>query len=313
MPPFTFGPAVTRGEFLAGALGAAAFALTPTAFAAENRAAMTTRPIPKSSKKEMLPVIGLGTRSMSRTDTKAVAGQADVIRTLLNGGGTLIDTAANYSGGDSEEVIGEALAKDNARAKAFLATKLSERGKDAGLRSIENSFKSLRTDVIDLFFVHNMVDIETQLPTLLDYKAKGKIRYVGITFTGNGQDGLIDHLDKLDFIEFQYAADSREAESRLLPAARDKGVATLIALPLGRGRLLQAVKGKEVPQWAKEELGVETFAQLLLKFVIGHPAVTVAIPSTLNPSHMAENVAAGKGPIPNEKQRGLIADIWRNA
>jgi aryl-alcohol dehydrogenase-like predicted oxidoreductase len=302
----------SRAVFLKGAAGAAlSLATVPLivpAFAAVP--AMNERPVRKSANSLKLPVIGLGTRSMSKSDAKAVAGQGEVIATLLDGGGKVIDTAANYTGGDSEEVIGAALAAKGRRKDAFLVTKFGERGKDAGVRSMENSFKSLQADVIDLMFVHNMIDVPTQVPNIKEYKAKGKIRYVGVSDTGRNQDELIKYLDDLDFVEFAYAADSREAEARLLPACLDKGVSVLVALPLGRGRALGAVKGKEVPEWARKELGVETFAQLLLKFVIGHPAVTVAIPSTLNPHHMAENLAAGRGPLPDEKQRAKIAEIW---
>jgi aryl-alcohol dehydrogenase-like predicted oxidoreductase len=319
--PFDPSTPVSRADFLRAAgtvAGVAALAsavplgLSGPAIAAAAQP-LATRVIPRSANGERVPVIGLGTRAMSRKEPKAVAGQGDVIKTLLEGGGRIIDTAAGYTGGDSEDVIGEALQKTNMRKSAFLVTKLGERGKEAGIQSIENSFKQLRTDVIDVFFVHNMVDIETQLPTLAEYKSKGKIRYIGITDTGNSQDALIKYLDQCDFIEFAYAADYRAAENRLLPAAMDKRVATLIALPLGRGRALSKVKGQEVPQWAKEELGVTTFAQLLLKFAVSHPAVTAAIPSTLNPHHMAENLDAGRGPIPDAKQRERIADIWKEA
>lgn len=303
---------LSRAAFLIGAASAAVMLgsgpwRTP-AFAAAQP--LSERLVGKSRDGLKLPVIGLGTRSMSKSDAKAVAGQGEVIATLLDGGGKLIDTAANYTGGDSEEVIGQALAAKGWRKDAFLVTKFGERGKDAGVRSMENSFKSLQTDVIDVMFVHNMIDIPTQLPNIKEYKAKGRIKYVGISDTGRNQDELIKYLDDIDFVEFAYAGDSREAEARLLPACRDKGVSVLVALPLGRGRALSAVKGQDVPEWARKELGVETFAQLLLKFVIGHPAVTVAIPSTLNPHHMAENVAAGRGPLPDEKQRAKIAQIW---
>ncbi len=315
--PFNTSASLSRGDFLRAAgkaIGAVtvACALPGHVIAGAAPATMATRPIPKSANGERLPVIGLGTRSMSRKDAKAVTGQGDVIKTLLAGGGRVIDTAAGYTNGDSEAVIGEALATNNLRANAFISTKFGERGKENGIKSIEDSFKQLRTDHIELMFIHNMIDIETHLPTLEEYKAKGKFRYIGISDTSDNQDALIKYLDRLDFIEFAYAADSREAENRLLPAAMDKRVACLIALPLGRGRALNAVKGKDVPQWAKEELGVTTFAQLLLKFTVGHPAVTAAIPSTLNPAHMAENVEAGRGPIPDAKQRQRIAAIWES-
>lgn len=311
-----FGKNLTRSAFVRGAagavlaLGAAPLAASLAAVPNPKAPPLHLRPVHKSPLMIKLPVIGLGTRAMSKTETKAVTGQVDVINTLLNGGGTVIDTASNYTGGDSEQVIGEALEKSGLRGQAFIATKISERGKEAGLKAIDNSFSRLRVELIDLMFVHNMVDIPTQLPTLKDYKERRRIRYVGISETSDNQDELIKHLDGLDFVEFAYAADFRQAEKNLLPACLDKGVSTLIALPLGRGRALNKVKGQEVPEWAKKELGVETFAQLLLKFVISHPAVTVAIPSTLNPKHMAENLAAGRGPLPDAKQRERIAAIW---
>jgi len=310
--------AVTRAAFLKGAATAVAVAAAAPlvkampAFAAE-ASGLALRTVPKSFEGHAkLPVIGLGTRSMSKTDAKAVAGQAQVITTLLDGGGKVIDTAANYTGGDSEEVIGDALAATGKRGMAFIASKYAEQTKAAGEASILNSLKVLRTNIVDLMFIHNMVAIDTQLPVLEENKGRA-LRYIGISDTSDRQDELEKYLDRLDFIEFAYAADMRGAEKRLLPAAKDKGVAVLVALPLGRGRALQAVKGKQVPEWAKKELGVETHAQLLLKFVIGHPAVTVAIPSTLDPKHMQENLAAGRGPIPDEKQRAKIAAIWEGA
>ena len=309
---------LTRAGFLQGAARTAsaialAAAMPSLAWPASASGSLATRPIHKSKTGEVVPIIGLGTRSMSRRDAKAVGGQSDVIRTLLDSGGKIIDTAAAYTNGDSEDIIGEALANAASRGRTFISTKFGERGKENGLRAIETSFKHLRTEVIDLMFIHNMIDIPTQLPTLEATKASGRFRYIGISDTSDNQDELIRWLDRIDFIEFAYAADSREAEKRLLPAALDKGVACLIALPLGRGRALSAVKGMEVPVWAKAELGVETFEQLLLKFVVGHPAVTAAIPSTLDPAHMAENLVAGRGVMPDVEQRAKIAAIWENA
>ncbi len=311
-----FGKNLTRSAFVRGAAGAAlalgAAPLSSALATVPNPKAppLHLRPVHKSPLMIQLPMIGLGTRSMSKTEAKAVAGQAAVIDALFNGGGTVIDTASNYTGGDSEQVIGDALEKTGLRGQAFIATKISEQGKEAGLKAIENSFARLKTQLIDLMFVHNMVDIPTQLPALQDLKMRQRVRYVGISETSDTQDELIKHLDGLDFVEFAYAADFRQAEKNLLPACLDKGVSTLIALPLGRGRTLNKVKGQQVPEWAKKELAVETWAQLLLKFVISHPAVTVAIPSTLDPKHMVENLAAGRGPIPDAKQRERIAAIW---
>jgi len=313
--------AFTRAAFLKGAAKVAAVAAAaplmksfPVLAAAGAATPLNTRTVAKSPNASLkLPVIGLGTRSMSKTDAKAVAGQAEVINTLLDGGGKIIDTAANYTGGDSEEVIGDALAASGKRKMAFITSKYAEKTKEGGEASIANSLKSLRTDVVDLMFIHNMVAIGIQLPVLEAHKSKGVLSYLGISETSDRQDELEKYLDRLDFIEFAYAADMRDAEKRLLPAAKDKGFAVLIALPLGRGRALQAVKGKPLPEWAVKELGVESYAQLLLKFVVGNPAVTAAIPSTLNPHHMAENLAAARGAIPDEKQREKIAAIWADA
>ena len=310
--------AFTRAQFLKAAAKAAAVVAaaplikTMPALAAE-AAPLAMRTVHKSFEGYLkLPVIGLGTRSMSKSDSKAVAGQAQVINTLLDGGGKVIDTAANYTGGDSEQVIGDALAASGKRGMAFIASKYAEQTKDGGEKSIRNSIEAMHTNLIDLMFIHNMVAIETQLPVLESHRGR-IIRYIGISDTSDRQDEVEKYMDRLDFVEFAYAADMRAAEKRLLPAAMDKGVSVLVALPLGRGRALQAVKGKPVPEWAKKELGVETHAQLLLKFVIGHPAVTVAIPSTLDPKHITENLAAGRGPIPDEKQRAKIAAIWEGA
>lgn len=276
-------------------------------YAAE--ASLVMRPIPKSSDGEKLPVIGLGT-AQDFGARREVEEKTQVLKSLLEGGGKIVDTAANYARGSSEELIGELLEENNLRSKAFIATKFGERGRENGIESMERSFVSLRTDMIDLMFVHNMIDVDTHLPSLRDYKDQGRIRYFGVTSTGRNQDELTRWMDQLDFVEFAYAVDSREAEQRLLPMAADKGVAVLVALPLGRGRLLSAMRGKEVPEWAKEELNCHSYAQLLLKFVASHPNVTAAIPGTNNPKHMVENLDAGRGPMADAKQRERIAALW---
>ncbi len=299
---------LTRLQFLKGA---AAFATLPAAAHAA-AGAMATRTIPKSANKEQLPVVGLGTAQDFGvvTDPNVAEQKAQVIKELIAKGGKVLDTAAQYSRGGAETFCGEVMEKNGLRGKTFLATKFGERGKDAGIQAIEAAFKRLRTSTIDLMFVHNMVDTDTHLPTLKENKASGKFRYIGVSSTGPNQDDLSTWMDQLDFVEFAYAVDARDAEKRLLPLAADKGVAVLVALPLGRGRLLSKVQGQQVPEWAQKELGVQTFAQLLLKFVISHPAVTVAIPGTTRPQHMIENMAAGHAPLPDAKQRERIAAIW---
>ena len=306
------GGELSRAQFLklAGAASAAATVPVSGLLAASNTLAM--RPIPKSKDNEQLPVVGLGT-AQDFGARRDIEDKTQVLKSLFSGGGKIVDTAANYASGSSEELLGELLEQESLRTKAFIATKFGERGREKGIESMSRSFQRLRTDKIDLMFVHNMIDTDAHLPALRDYKSQGRIRYFGVTSTGRNQDQLTRWMDELDFVEFAYAVDFRDAEERLLPMAADKGVGVLVALPLGRGRPLRAMRGKEVPEWAIEELGCRTYAQLLLKFVVSHPAVTAAIPGTNNPKHMAENLEAGHGPLANAKQRERIAAIWENS
>lgn len=302
---------ISRKQFLGAAAGAAALsALSGGPRAADKVLVMRT--IPKSKNKEQLPVIGLGTAQDfgAQAEPAIMEQKAQVIRELVAKGGKVLDTAEQYSRGGAEAFVGDVVEKHGLRDKIFLATKVEERGKEAGIEAMEIAFKRLRTNMIDLMFVHNMQDTDVHLPTFREAKEKGRFRYIGVTSTGREQDRLTTWMDQIDFVEFAYAVDAREAEKRLLPMAADKGVAVLVALPLGRGRLLSKVQGQTVPEWAKQELGAVSFAQLLLKFVASHPAVTAAIPGTNRPQHMIENLAAGHGPLPDAKQRERIAAIW---
>ena len=300
---------LSRAQFLKLASAASVATIAPAlpSFAAEQP--LVTRAIPKSKDGEQLPVMGLGT-AQDFGARRNIEDKTQVLKSLFDGGGKIVDTAASYARGSSEELIGELLEQHNLRSKAFIATKFGERGRENGIESMNRSFERLRADRIDLMFVHNMVDVDTHLPALRDYKGQGRIRYFGVTSTGRRQDNLTRWMDDLDFVEFAYAVDFRGAEQRLLPMAADRGVAVLVVWPLGRGRPLSAMQGKEVPEWAKEELGCHTYAQLLLKFVVSHPDVTAAIPGTNNPRHMIENLEAGRGPMASAKQRERIAALW---
>ncbi len=302
--------AFSRATFLKLAAAAAAAPILPVRAADPG---LASRAIPKSKTGEQLPVIGLGTAQEFglRGDAANMEAKQGVIKTLSDKGAKVLDTAASYS--DAEAVCGEFVEKLGNRSKLFLATKFGETGKEAGQRSVETSFKRLRTSVIDLMYVHNMIDTDTHLPWLKDLKAQNRIRYFGVTSTGGSQDRLTTWMDQVDFVEFAYSVDFRAPEQRLLPMAKDKGVAVFVALPFGRNRLLNKMRGKEVPAWAREELNCKTYAQLALKFLVAHPAVTVAIPGTENPAHMAENIEAGMGPMADEKQRARIAQLWENA
>ena len=298
---------LSRGQFLGLAAGAAAAYAAGPAHAADT--APILRAIPKSGEK--LPVIGLGT-SLVFDDISADQ-RRDVVKALLETGGTIIDTAPSY--GDAENTSGQAVADLNARSKVFFATKVGAGSRDEGLAQNEASFKKLRTDKIDLIQVHNLRDTATQLGLLRDLKAKGRIRYLGIThFIEGPQEALAEWMAKepLDFIQLNYSLDVRDPEKRLLPMAADKGIAVLVNLPLGRGRVLNAVKNKPLPGWAAD-VGVTTWAQLLLKFVVSHPAVTAAIPATRNPTHMRENVLAGHGKVLAAAQRKELIDLFEKA
>jgi len=209
-------------------------------------------------------------------------------------------------------VTGALLAERRPRPRAFLATKVWTQGRDAGIRQMETSMQRLRTDTIDLMQVHNLVDWRTHLATLRDWKAAGRVRHVGVThYTASAYDQLAAVMvgERLDAVQLNYSIDDRAAEERLLPLAADRGMAVLVNMPFGGGGLLRRLAGRSLPGWAAE-IGAASWSQLLLKFVLSHPAVTCVIPGTANPAHMADNAAAGAGPLPEPAfWRGRLADI----
>ncbi|MDX2142376.1 MAG: aldo/keto reductase [Rhodospirillaceae bacterium] len=300
---------LSRQGFLQAA-GAVAATLAAPRLVGAAEGALITRAIPKTG--EQIPVVGLGTAS-SFAGSGDKAAQRDVIKALLDGGATLIDTAPSYA--QAEEATGQALKGLGARAKAFVATKVRVEGKDNGIASFNDSFKKLKTDKIDLMQVHNLVDTATHLATMREWKAQGRFRYAGIThWQPDAQEALapVMRAEEIDFVQLNYSVDVRQPEKTLLPLAQDKGIAVLVNVPLGRGRLLQAMKDKEVPAWARE-MGCESFAQMLLKFVISHPAVTCAIPATSKAKNMIDNLGAARGRVLEPKEREKIAEFWVNA
>ncbi len=269
------------------------------------------RPIPSSGRR--LPVIGLGT---SRThdvalDDPEMARLLEVLRVLVAGGASLIDTAPSY--GDADRVVGELVRRQGAREQVFLATKVSASGRERGLAQIEASLEALQTDTLDLIQVHNLQDTRTQLGLLRELKQAGRVRYIGVThYLESAHDRLLETLkqETVDFVQFNYSVAERNAEKRLLPYCADHGIATLINRPFTRGNLLSRVKGKPLPAWAAE-IDASSWAQLLLKFILAEPAVTVVIPATSNPRYMADNLLAGQGRLPDARQRQMIVDAFR--
>jgi diketogulonate reductase-like aldo/keto reductase len=272
-----------------------------------NFSPLLSRPIPVSG--ETLPVIGLGTWQTFDVGTAANtrAPLEAVLREFAELGGTVIDSSPMY--GRAEEVAGDLIAQLKLRQKFFVATKVWTSGKQAGLEQMNASLRKLRADPIDLLQVHNLVDVATHLDTLRGWKREGRVRYLGVThYTASGAEAIARLIatEAVDFIQINYSVTEREAEQRLLPLARERGIAVIANRPFATGALLRQLRIRRLPAWAAE-LGCETWAQLLLKFVVSHPAITCAIPATANVEHLRENMKAGTGPMPDEAMRARIA------
>ena len=285
--------------------------LNPRILEALQSQEVITRAIPSSGGRERLPVVGLGGANtysrVARAEDFGTIGA--VLQALLDGGGTVLDTAAGY--GASEEVSGSVAEELGIDERIWWATKVNVAGRGgtpadpaAALAQIERSFDRLRIPVIDLIQVHNMGDPPTQLGVLERLKAAGRVRYSGITTTNDGQYAALANVmrnEPIDFIGIDYAVDNRTPEEVILPLAQERNIGVLVYLPFGRNRLWGRIGDRPVPDWAAE-FDAHTWAQFMLKFVIANPAVTVATPGTSDPEHMADNLAAGRGRLPNAQQ-----------
>lgn len=263
---------------------------------------MQTRAIPSSS--ELLPLVGLGTyRGFDVAPGEPAYKQLPaVLDELFRKGGTLIDSSPMY--GRAEETTGELLSIHEPRSPAFLATKVWTRGREEGIAQMENSFRLLRTDRIDLMQIHNLLDWQTHLPTLREWKEQGRIRYIGIThYTPSAYEEVeaVLKAEPLDFLQINYALDDRGVEKRILPLCRERGVAVICNRPFGGG-LLARLKGKPLPGWVPD-VQVSSWPQLALKFLLSNTAVTCVIPGTGNPRYMADNAGAGFGSMLTDAQR----------
>jgi len=261
---------------------------------------MISKSIPSSG--EPLPVIGVGTWQTFDVggDPAARANLREVLR-LLNG--NVVDSSPMY--GSSESVAGDLIAELGARDKLFVATKVWTRGRSEGQRQIETSFKRLRVSQMDLLQVHNLSDLEVQAKNILDLKSRNRVRYIGITHYTASAYAEVERALKsahYDFLQINYSLGERESEKRLLPLARDSKIAVLINRPFAEGALFRKVKGKPLPPWAAE-LGVQSWAQYFLKWIVSHPAVTCAIPGTGKPEHMIDNLGAAQGILPDAAAR----------
>ena len=302
-------PDATRRAFLktgAAALGAVLMPLESSG------SGMLERRVPKTG--ESLPAVGLGTWLVFDVagDAAELAQAKETLKTFVELGARVIDCSPMY--GSSESVTGRLASELGVRAKLFVATKVWTSGRQAGIRQMEDSMRKLRVDRLDLMQVHNLVDVDTQLATLRDWKASGRIRYAGVTHYHGGAHAELEKLVKrgdVDFIQVNYSLAEPEAEGRLLRAAADAGAAVIVNRPFAEGAMFQRVKGKPVPEWAKEA-GCASWAQFFLKWILGQPAVTCVIPATRDPAHVVDNSRAAMGPPPDESMRRKMSDYFRS-
>ena len=272
---------------------------------------MLSRPIPSTG--EAMPVIGLGTWPVFDigADENARRPLREVVRRLLDTGGKMLDSSPMY--GRAEGVAGHLLADLGARPRAFLATKVWISGRDPGIAQMRRSANLLRSDIIDLMQIHNLVDWRTHLATLRRIKEDGRIRYIGITHYTNRALAELAHIlntePGIDFVQCSYSLSQRAAERDLLPVAAARGVAVIVNQPLGQCGLVRRLSGRPLPEWLRE-FDCVSWAQLLLKYIVAEPAVTCVIPATRNPEHMADNLDAGFGRLPDAEQRRQIRALW---
>jgi diketogulonate reductase-like aldo/keto reductase len=263
-----------------------------------------------ASSGEQIPVIGLGTYQAFDVGSDAAVREqlGQVLRELVAKGGSVIDSSPMY--GRAESVVGELTAKLNLRPSLFLATKVWTSGREAGIRQMEESFRLLRTQTMDLMQIHNLVDWRVHTVTLKDWKQKGRVRYIGITHYHSGAYDELERLIKTrdyDFVQLNYSIAEREAERSILPLAQQMGVAVIANRPFAQSSLFSRVRGKTLPPWAAE-FDCTTWAQFFLKYIVSHPALTCAIPATNKPEHLKDNMMAGVGRLPDAQTRRKMAD-----
>lgn len=285
---------ITRRNFAAVA-GAAL--LAQKAFAQDAAAPLIERAIPSSGQR--LPAVGLGTAYVfDNDDERTQQAAAQVVRTLVEAGGQVIDTASSY--GEAESVLGDVIARATLRDKLFVATKLE--APDAA--ELKRSLARLKTSKLDLLQLHNVRDPQQSLAQFKAWKAQGLCRYIGVTSTFHGDFAAVEAVlgrERPDFVQIDYSLDDREAEKRILPLAAEVKAAVLTALPFGRARLFRAVRGKDIPDWARGF--AESWGQFFLKYLLSDPRVTAVIPGTADPAHMTDNAGAMRGPLPDPDQR----------
>src|SRR5579859_1371765 len=269
--------------------------------------AMMKRPIPSSG--EMLPVVGLGTYQSFDVGGGAAGREPlkEVLRLFVQQGGTLVDSSPMY--GPSESVVGDLAVELGLIGKLFMATKVWTSGREAGIRQMEESLRRMKVERMDLMQIHNLLDWKTHLGTLKQWKAAGRIRYIGITHYHSGAYAELERLMKskeFEFVQFNYSIAEREAEERILPLAHELGLAVIVNRPFAQASLFSRVRGQNLPAWAAD-FDCKSWGQFFLKYILGHSAVTCVIPATGKPQHLLDNMAAGAGKFPDESTRRKMA------
>jgi diketogulonate reductase-like aldo/keto reductase len=298
-----------RRAFLRVSAGALGGMLMPNRSGASS---LLERRMPKSG--EALPAVGLGTWQAFDVggDARGMAEAQDALRVLVELGGRVVDSSPMY--GSAEAVTGQAAAELGVSSKLFLATKVWTSGKQAGIRQMEESRRRLRVQRLDLLQVHNLVDAETQIATLREWKAAGRIRYLGVTHYHAGAHTELEKViarGDIDAVQVNYSLAEPEADRRLLRAAAHSGTAVIVNRPFAEGAMFSRVKGRAVPGWAKDA-GCASWAQFFLKWILAQPAVTCVIPGTRNARHVADNVGAATGPLPDEAMRRRMAEHFNS-
>jgi diketogulonate reductase-like aldo/keto reductase len=299
-------PGVSRREFLVGSVAAVGMA-SGVSFASQQGSALIQRRIPSSG--ESIPVIGLGTSGPFEVgiDTKERDPLSAVLTGFFAAGATMIDTSPMYS--SAEAVLGDLLTPDM-QSKAFIASKVWTRGEREGLAQMTRSMELLRRKKVELMQVHNLLDFDVHLKTLRRWKEEGRIRYIGIThYTVDAYPKLMDIITRepIDFVQFNYSATTTAAEQRLLPLCAERGVGVIVNRAFDDGKIFARLKERPLPSWASE-IDCSSWAQLLLKFVISHPAVTCVIPATGKLRNLEDNLGAARGRLPDSRQRQMIVE-----
>lgn len=256
-------------------------------------------------------MVGLGTWQTFDVGANAPerAELKEVVRTLAEYPKSVVDSSPMY--GQAERVVGDLTSELGVRDKLFFATKVWTSGRDSGIRQMEQSFRLMRTKVMDLMQIHNLLDVETHTKTLRDWKAAGRVRYIGITHYHSGAYRDLERLVKskqYDFVQFNFSMDERDAEDHLLPACADSGTAVIVNRPFAQASLLSRVRGKSLPPWAAD-IDCTSWAQFFLKWILGHPAVTCVIPGTRRKSHLDDNLKAGIGRLPDAAMRRKMLEV----